>query len=84
VREDNGASSVSSPIAFQVLMLDIYVGLLGYFGVVRNAVMRAPGIAIFVPVLVFLVLSISTGGSRKSFASSIRNLVEIDHAADCD
>jgi hypothetical protein len=39
----------------------IYVGLLGYFGVVRNAAMRPPGIAfIFVPVLVFLVLSLGT------------------------
>jgi hypothetical protein len=32
----------------------IYVGLLGYFGVVRNAALRPPRIAfIFVPVLVF-------------------------------
>jgi hypothetical protein len=37
----------------------IYVGLLGYFGVIGNATMRLPGIAfIFVPVLVFLVLSL--------------------------
>lgn len=37
----------------------IYVGLLGYFGVIGNATMRPPGIAfIFVPVLVFLVLSL--------------------------
>ena len=47
----------------------IYVGLLGYFGVVRNAAMRPPGIAfIFVPVLVILVLSIlglrSSAGAR--------------------
>ncbi len=47
----------------------IYVGLLGYFGVVRNAAMRLPGIAfIFIPVLVFLVLSIlglrSSAGTR--------------------
>ena len=37
----------------------IYVGLLGYFGVVRNTTMRPPGIAfIFVPVVLFLVLFI--------------------------
>jgi hypothetical protein len=51
----------------------IYVGLLGYFGVVRNAAMRPPGIAfIFVPVLVFLVLSIlglrSSAGARVALA----------------
>ena len=33
----------------------IYVGLLGYFGVIKNRTMRPPGIAfIFIPVLVFL------------------------------
>src|ERR1700730_7442610 len=37
----------------------IYVGLLGYFGVVRNTTMRPPGMAfIFVPVVLFLVLFI--------------------------
>jgi hypothetical protein len=37
----------------------LYVGLLGYFGVIRNTTMRPPGITfLFVPVLVFLVLSI--------------------------
>jgi hypothetical protein len=51
----------------------IYVGLLGYFGVVRNAAMRPPGIAfIFVPVLVFLILSIlglrSSAGARVALA----------------
>ena len=51
----------------------IYVGLLGYFGVVRNAAMRPPGIAfIFVPVLVFLVLSVlglrSSAGARVALA----------------
>src|SRR5260370_17591344 len=51
----------------------IYVGLLGYFSVVRNAAMRPPGIAfIFVPVLVFLVLSIlglrSSAGARVALA----------------
>jgi len=35
----------------------LYVGLLSYFGVVRNTAMRPPGIAfIFVPVLVFLAV----------------------------
>jgi hypothetical protein len=48
----------------------IYVGLLGYFGVVRNAALRPPGIAfIFVPVLVFLVLSIL--GLRSSAGASL-------------
>jgi hypothetical protein len=51
----------------------IYVGLLGYFGVVRNAAMRPPGITlIFVPVLAFLVLSIlglqSSAGARLAMA----------------
>ena len=37
----------------------IYVGLLGYFGVIRNTTMRPPGIIfILLPVVVFLVLSI--------------------------
>ena len=37
----------------------LYVGLLGYFGVIRNTTMRPPGIAfIFVPVVLFLVLFI--------------------------
>src|SRR5271157_5694209 len=51
----------------------ICVGLLGYFGVVKNAAMRPPGIAfIFVPVLVFLFLSIlglrSSAGARVALA----------------
>jgi len=37
----------------------IYVGLLGYFGVIRNTTIRPPGIIfILLPVVVFLVLSI--------------------------
>src|SRR5260370_41466543 len=51
----------------------IYVGLLGYFGVVRNSTMRPPGIAfIFVPVVLFLVLFIvrvrSSAGARVALA----------------
>jgi hypothetical protein len=35
----------------------IYIGLMGYFGVVRNTAMRPPGIAfILFPVIVFLVV----------------------------
>ena len=55
----------------------IYVGLLGYFGVVRNAAMRPSGIAfIFFPVLVFLVLSIFgtaivCWGSRRAGFSAL-------------
>jgi hypothetical protein len=38
----------------------IYVGLLGYFGVVRNTAMRPPGVAfLFVPVLAFLIFFIA-------------------------
>ena len=37
----------------------IYVGLLGYFGVVKNTAMRPPGIAfVVVPVIVFLIFFI--------------------------
>jgi hypothetical protein len=49
----------------------IYVGALGYFGVIANTAMFPPGIAfIFVPVVVFLVLFIlrvgSSAGSRMA------------------
>ena len=38
----------------------VYVGLIGYFGVVRNPALRPPGpVFLFVPVVVFLVLFIS-------------------------
>ena len=51
----------------------IYVGLIGYFGVIRNTTMNPPGIAfIFVPVVVFLVLFIvrmrSSVGARVALA----------------
>ncbi len=50
-----------------------YVGLLGYFGVIRNGAMRPPGMAvIFVPVLFFLLLGIlalrSPAGARVALA----------------
>jgi hypothetical protein len=51
-----------------------YVGLLGYFGVVKNAAMRPPGIAfLVVPVALFLVLFMvaifrSTAGARIALA----------------
>lgn len=42
----------------------VYVGLLGYFGVVANTAMRPPGIAlIFIPVVLFLVVFIARAGS---------------------
>jgi hypothetical protein len=51
----------------------IYVGALGYFGVIRNPTMRPPGIAfIFVPVLAFLLVTFlrlrSSVGSGIAFA----------------
>ena len=49
----------------------IYVGLLGYFGVVKNTAMRPPGIAfVVVPVLVFLIFFIvrSTASARVALA----------------
>jgi hypothetical protein len=47
----------------------IYVGLLGYFGVIGNATMRPPGIAfIFVPVVLFLVFFIVRVRSSASLA----------------
>jgi hypothetical protein len=60
-------------IAAGLSMWLIYVGLVGYFGVIKNATMRPPGIAfIFVPVLAFLVLSIlrlrSSAGARVALA----------------
>jgi hypothetical protein len=48
-----------------------YVGLLGYFGVVKNTVMRPPGIVfIVVPVIFFLVLFIvrSSANARVALA----------------
>jgi hypothetical protein len=43
-----------------------------------NAVIVPPEVTLtMVLPLCFSVASISTGGSRKSFASSIRNLVEV-------
>jgi hypothetical protein len=49
----------------------IYVGLLGYFGVVKNTAMRPPGIAfVVVPVLVFLIFFIvrSSASARVALA----------------
>src|SRR6202046_5157919 len=51
----------------------IYVGVLGYLGVIANAAMFPPGIAlIFVPVVAFLVLFIvrvgSSAGARPALA----------------
>ena len=49
----------------------IYVGLMGYFGVVRNTAMRPPGIAfIVVPVFVFIFLFIvrSSADARVALA----------------
>ena len=49
----------------------LYVGLLGYFGVVRNASLRPPGIAfILVPMVFFIVLFVawSAGGRRIALA----------------
>ncbi len=49
----------------------LYVGLLGYFGVVRNAALRPPGAAfIFLPVFlfVFLFLVRSSAGARVALA----------------
>src|SRR5258707_2377036 len=51
-----------------------YVGLLGYFGIVKNTATRPPGIAfLIVPVLLFLLLFIvivirSTAGARVALA----------------
>ena len=51
-----------------------YVGLLGYFGIVKNTATRPPGIAfLIVPVLLFLLLFIvivirSTAGARLALA----------------
>ena len=47
----------------------IYVGLLGYLGVIGNATMRPPGIAfIFVPVVLFLVFFIVRVRSSAALA----------------
>jgi hypothetical protein len=52
----------------------IYVGLLGYFGVVKNTTMRPPGMAfLLVPILLFLLLSAvfvvrSSAGARVALA----------------
>ena len=49
----------------------LYVGLLGYFGVVRNAALRPPGVAfILVPAVFFIVLFVarSAGGRRIALA----------------
>jgi hypothetical protein len=49
----------------------IYVGLLGYFGVIKNTAMRPPGIAfVVVPVLVFLIFFIvrSSASARVALA----------------
>jgi hypothetical protein len=51
----------------------IYVGVLGYLGVIANTAMFPPGVAlIFVPVVVFLVLFIvrvgSSAGAREALA----------------
>jgi hypothetical protein len=61
--------------AFRVLaglsLWFVYVGLLGYFGVVKNTAMRPPGIAfVVVPVLVFLIFFIvrSTASARVALA----------------
>lgn len=56
-------------IAAGLLVWLIYVGLLGYFGVIGNTTMRPPGIVfILLPVVGFLVLSIwglqTVGGDR--------------------
>jgi hypothetical protein len=64
----NGRTAFAITVGLFVSL--IYVGLLGYFGVVRNEAMRPPGIAfIFVPVLVFLVLSIL--GLRSSAGAGV-------------
>jgi hypothetical protein len=67
----NGRTAFAIAVGLFVWL--IYVGLLGYFGVARNAAMRPPGIAfIFVPVLVLLVLSIlglrTSAGARVALA----------------
>ena len=50
----------------------IYVGLIGYLGVIRNTTMRPPGAAyLFVPVVLFLVI----------FISRTRPAVGADHAS---
>ena len=49
----------------------LYVGLLGYFGVIRNAALRPPGIAFILgPVVLFIVLfaARSAGGGRIALA----------------
>src|SRR4051812_12753452 len=51
----------------------LYVGLLSYFGVVRNATMRPPGMVfLFVPLVVFVVLIVvraaSPAGARVALA----------------
>jgi hypothetical protein len=51
----NGRAAFRLLIALSVWF--IYVGLMGYSGVVRNAAMRPPGVAfLLVPVLVFIVV----------------------------
>jgi hypothetical protein len=67
----NGRNAFAIAIGLFVWL--IYVGFLGYFGVIRNSAMRPPGIAfIFVPVLVLLVLSIlglrTSAGARVALA----------------
>jgi len=50
---------IASGVATGLVIWFIYAGLLGYFGVLKNATMRPPGIAfVLVPVLAFLVLFI--------------------------
>src|SRR6476661_4113857 len=64
---------VAFVVAAGLLVWLTYIGLLGFFGVVRNGTMRPPGIAmVFVPVLFFLLLSIlalrSAAGVRVALA----------------
>jgi hypothetical protein len=69
------ASYLNRRAAFRVLaglsVWFIYVGLLGYFGVVKNTAMRPPGITfVVVPVLVFLIFFIvrSSASARVALA----------------
>ena len=49
-----------------------YAGLMAYFGVIRNAAMRPPGIAfILVPVILFLVVFIVRSSARMPIAVAV-------------
>lgn len=54
----------------------LYVGVLGYRGVVANSAMRPPGVTlIVVPVMVFLVFFVLRTGARLALAFPIRVLI---------